>query len=394
MRHPEVGTMDFSYTPDEEAFRARVRGWLAANAPAPGSLKDLDAQRAWQRKLHTAGFLGAAWPKEYGGAGLSEMEQAILNEELARVRAPGVINAMAIWWVGPAIMRYGTDAQKQRFIAPILTADEIWATGYSEPSSGSDMAAAKTKAVRDGDDYVVTGQKVWTTLAHISDWFFVLVRTSTEGPKWAGLTLLLMDMKSPGVEVRPIRQIDGSAEFNEVFMTDVRVPVANRLGAEGQGWEIVSSALVNERTGIAGSIRFDHALEGVIAAARERGATDDPLVRQRIADLAIKAAIVRWSGMRALSDSIHGRFNPHLSAAMKLVTTHLTQEFSETAMEVLGPWGMLMDDEVAPSSSRWARQFLSDRAMTIAGGTSEVQRNIVAQRILGLPRDRGSNTGK
>jgi alkylation response protein AidB-like acyl-CoA dehydrogenase len=256
------------------------------------------------------------------------------------------------------------------------------------------MAAAKTKAVRDGDDYVVTGQKVWTTLAHISDWFFVLVRTSTEGPKWAGLTLLLMDMKSPGVEVRPIRQIDGSAEFNEVFMTDVRVPVANRLGAEGQGWEIVSSALVNERTGIAGSIRFDHALEGVIAAARERGATDDPLVRQRIADLAIKAAIVRWSGMRALSDSIHGRFNPHLSAAMKLVTTHLTQEFSETAMEVLGPWGMLMDDEVAPSSSRWARQFLSDRAMTIAGGTSEVQRNIVAQRILGLPRDRGSNTGK
>jgi alkylation response protein AidB-like acyl-CoA dehydrogenase len=394
MRHPEVGTMDFSYTPDEEAFRARVRGWLAANAPAPGSLKDLDAQRAWQRKLHTAGFLGAAWPKEYGGAGLSEMEQAILNEELARVRAPGVINAMAIWWVGPAIMRYGTDAQKQRFISPILTADEIWATGYSEPSSGSDMAAAKTKAVRDGDDYVVTGQKVWTTLAHISDWFFVLVRTSTEGPKWAGLTLLLMDMKSPGVEVRPIRQIDGSAEFNEVFMTDVRVPVANRLGAEGQGWEIVSSALVNERTGIAGSIRFDHALEGVIAAARERGATDDPLVRQRIADLAIKAAIVRWSGMRALSDSIHGRFNPHLSAAMKLVTTHLTQEFSETAMEVLGPWGMLMDDEVAPSSSRWARQFLSDRAMTIAGGTSEVQRNIVAQRILGLPRDRGSNTGK
>jgi alkylation response protein AidB-like acyl-CoA dehydrogenase len=386
--------MDLSYTPEEDAFRARVRGWLEQNAPAPGSLKDLDSQRAWQRKLHEAGFLGAAWPKEYGGAGLSEMEQAILNEELARVRAPGVINAMAIWWVGPAIMRYGTDEQKRRFIAPILTADEIWATGYSEPSSGSDMAAAKTKAVRDGDHYVVTGQKVWTTLAHISDWFFVLVRTSSEGPKWAGLTLLLMDMKSPGVEVRPIRQIDGSAEFNEVFMNDVRVPVANRLGAEGQGWEIVSSALVNERTGIAGSIRFDHALEGVIAAARERGAADDPLVRQRIADLAIKAAIVRWSGMRALSDSVHGRFNPHLSAAMKLVSTQLTQEFSETAMEVLGPWGALMDDEYAPASARWARQFLQDRAMTIAGGTSEVQKNIVAQRILGLPRDRGSNTGK
>jgi alkylation response protein AidB-like acyl-CoA dehydrogenase len=370
-----------------------VRAWLEENVPAPGSLADLETQRAWQRKLHAAGFLGAAWPKEYGGAGLSEMEQAILNEELARVRAPGVINAMAIWWVGPAIMRYGTDEQKRRFIAPILTADEIWATGYSEPSSGSDMAAAKTKAVRDGDHYVVTGQKVWTTLAHVSDWFFVLVRTSSEGPKWAGLTLLLMDMRSPGVEVRPIRQIDGSAEFNEVFMNEVRVPVANRLGAEGQGWEIVSSALVNERTGIAGSIRFDHALEGVVAAARERGAADDPVVRQRVAELAIKAAIVRWSGMRALSDSVAGRFNPHLSAAMKLVTTQLTQEFSETAMEILGPWGALMDDEYAPAASRWARQFLSDRAMTIAGGTSEVQRNIVAQRILGLPRDRGSNTG-
>src|SRR5262245_17947989 len=230
--------MDLSYTPEEEAFRARVRAWLADNVPAAGSVRDLDALRAWQRRLHGAGFLGAAWPREYGGAGLSEMEQAILNEELARARAPQVVNAMAIWWVGPAIMRYGTDAQKARFIPPILTADEIWATGHSEPSSGSDMAAAKTRAVRDGDEYVVTGQKIWTTYAHIADWYFVLVRTSTEGSKWAGLTLLLMDMRSPGVEVRPIRQIDGGSEFSEVFMNDVRVPVANRLGAEGQGWEV------------------------------------------------------------------------------------------------------------------------------------------------------------
>src|SRR6185503_17199475 len=170
------------------------------------------------------GLLAVAWPTEYGGAGLSEMEQAILNEELARVRAPGVINAMAIWWVGPAIMRYGTDEQKQRYIPKILNAEEIWATGYSEPSSGSDM-------------------------------FFVLVRTSTDGPKWAGLSLLLMDLKSPGIEIRPIRQIDGGSEFNEVFLTDVKVPVANLLGKEGQGWEIVSSALVNERSGIAAGVR-------------------------------------------------------------------------------------------------------------------------------------------
>ncbi len=354
--------MDLSYTPEEEAFRARVRAWLAVNVPGPGSPRTLDDMRAWQRKLHAAGFLGAAWPKEYGGAGLSEMEQAILNEELARVRAPQVVNAMAIWWVGPAIIRYGTDAQKKRFIPPILTADEIWATGYSE--------------------------KIWTTYAHISDWFFVLVRTSTEGPKWAGLSLLLMDLRSPGIDIRPIRQIDGSAEFNEVFMTDVRVPVTNLLGREGQGWEVVSSALINERTGIAGSVRFDLALDWLATTARSQGKERDPRVRQRIAELATKAAIVRYAGLRTLTDSLRGRMNPHLSAAMKLSTTQLTQEFSETAMEVLGPWAALMDDPHAPSNGRWAKQYLGDRSMTIAGGTSEVQRNIVAQRILGLPRDR------
>ena len=253
--------MDLSYSRDEEAFRTKVRGWLEANVPAAGAFRDLETMRAWQRKLHAAGFLGAAWPKEYGGSGLSPMEQAILNEEMARSRAPQVVNAMAIWWVGPAIMRYGTQAQKARFIPPILTAEEIWATGYSEPASGSDMAAAKTRAVRDGDHYVVTGQKIWTTYAHISDWYFVLVRTATDGPKWAGLSLLLMDMRSPGIEIRPIRQIDGGSEFNEVFMNEVRVPAENLLGKEGQGWEVVSSALVNERTGISGSVRFDHTLE-------------------------------------------------------------------------------------------------------------------------------------
>jgi len=378
--------MDLSYTPAEEAFRARVRAWLAANVPAPGSVADLDGMRAWQRKLHAAGYVGAAWPKEYGGAGLSPMEQAILNEELARVRAPGIVNAMAVWWVGPAIMRYGTEAQKARFIAPILTAEEIWATGYSEPSSGSDMAAAKTRAVRDGDDYVVSGQKIWTTLAHISDWFFVLVRTSTDGPKWAGLSVLLMDMRSPGVEIRPIRQIDGGSEFNEVFMNEVRVPVENRLGGEGQGWEVVSSALINERSGIAGSVRFDQALDWLLKTVRGQRKERDPVVRQRVAELATKGAIMRYAGLRTLTDSLHERLNPHLSAAMKLMSTSMVQEFSETAMEVLGPWAALMDDPRTESIGRWSRQYLYDRSMTIAGGTSEVQRNIVAQRVLGLPR--------
>ncbi|HZR84052.1 MAG TPA: acyl-CoA dehydrogenase family protein [Candidatus Binatia bacterium] len=377
--------MDLSYAPEEEAFRARVRTWLDANVPKEAP-RTLDAMRAWQRKLNEAGLLGAAWPKEYGGAGLSEMEQAILNEEMARARAPQPVNQMAIWWVGPAIMKYGTEEQKRRFIPKILDCEEIWATGYSEPSSGSDMAAAKTRAVRDGDFYVVNGQKVWTTLAHISDWYFVLVRTSTEGPKWAGLSVLLMDLKSPGVTIKPIRQIDGGAEFNEVFMTDVRVPVTNRLGAEGQGWEVVSSALVNERSGIAGGIRADHTLEWLIATARDCGKAADPEVRQKIADLATKATIMRYAGFRSLTDQLRHRMNPHLSAAMKLMGTTLVQEFSETGMSLLGAYGTLIDDEHAPFRGRWARQYLGDRSMTIAGGTSEIQRNIVAQRVLGLPR--------
>ena len=377
--------MDLSYSDEEEAFRSTVRKWIAEHAPKREDLRDLDAARAWQRTLHAAGFLGVGWPAEYGGAKLSKIQQAILNEELARANAPGVVNAMAIWWVGPAIIKYGTDEQKRRFLPRILNAEEIWATGYSEPGSGSDMAAAKTRAERHGDDYVVSGQKVWTTIAHLSDWFFVLVRTSPEGKKWAGLSLLLMDLKSPGVEIRPIRQITGDSEFNEVFMNEVRVPVTNRLGAEGQGWEIVTSALINERTGIAGSIRTEQVLERLIGLARERGLTADPIWRQRLSDLAIRAQITKASGLRAMSDDLQGRMNPHLSAGMKLLSTELTQRFSEAGVDLLGLDGMLWDDD-APGAGKWAYQFLYDRSMTIAGGTSEVQRNIVAQRVLGLPR--------
>ena len=379
--------MDLSYTPEEDAFRARVRAWLEANVPNTSKGYGLEQMKAWQRKLHGAGFLAVAWPKEYGGAGLSIMEQAILNEELARAKAPMVINMMAISWVGPGIMRYGTEEQKKRYVPKILTAEEIWATGYSEPSSGSDMAAAKTRAERHGDHYVVNGQKVWTTFAHISDWYWILVRTNPEGPKWAGLSLLLIDMKSPGIEVRPIRQIDGGSEFNEVFLTDVKVPAANILGKEGQGWEIVSSALVNERSGIAAGVRCDQTLQWLVDTARGQGKAVDGPTRQQIADLAIKGQIMKCAGLRGLTDSLRDRMNPHLSAAMKLMATTLAQQYSEAAMEILGPYAALMQDGHAPFEGRWARQYLNDRSMTIAGGTTEVQRNIVAQRILGLPRN-------
>jgi len=381
--------MDLSYTAEEEAFRARVREWIERNKPSAAEREDLAGMKAWQHRLHEAGFLGAAWPKEHGGGGLSGMEQAILAEEMARANAPAPLGQMGIWWVGPAILRYGSEEQKRRFVARILSGDDIWATGYSEPNAGSDMFNTQTRAVRDGDHYVVNGQKVWTTLAHLSNWLFLLVRTSSEGHKVAGLSMLLVPMESPGLEVRPIRQITGDSEFNEVFLRDVRVPLSARLGAEGQGYEIVSNALVNERTGIASGIRFDQSLARLIETAREHGRTGDPLWRQRLAALAIQTKIMNVSGLRALSDGLHGRFNPHLSAAMKCISTRLSQEFSEAGVEAQGPWGVLLRDPKGgrrAGDANWAYRFLYDRSMTIAGGTSEIQRNIVAERVLGLPR--------
>jgi alkylation response protein AidB-like acyl-CoA dehydrogenase len=374
--------MDLSYTPDEESFRARVREWIGANQPQ--GQPDSEELRAWQRRLHEAGFLGAAWPVEHGGAGLSDIEQAILNEEFARAGTPTPLGDMGISWVGPAILRFGTEKQKQRFIAPMLSGDDIWATGYSEPNAGSDMYNTQTRAVRDGDDYVINGQKVWTSLAHASSWYFLLVRTSSDGHKVAGLSVFLIPMDTPGIEIRPTKMISGDAEFSEVFLKDVRVPAEALLGKEGQGYEIVSSALINERSGIASGIRFDQSLEKLIETAREVGVSDDLIWRQRIGALAIKARIMKAFGLRVLSDQLQGRFNPHTSAAMKCIATALTQEFSEAAVEMLGPYGVLHDRSAGQSS--WPQRFLTDRAMTIAGGTSEIQRNITAERILGLPR--------
>jgi alkylation response protein AidB-like acyl-CoA dehydrogenase len=380
--------MDLEYTPAEEAFRAKVRTWLEKNVLQQKGALSLEDGKAWQRKLHEAGFLGAAWPKEFGGAGLSDMEQAILNEELTRAHAQGVPGQMGIWWVGPAIMKFGSDAQKQRFVSRILSGDDIWATGYSEPGAGSDMFNTQTRAVRDGDHYVVNGQKIWTTIAHLSNWYFCMVRVPGLGDsKYDGLTVLLMEMNAPGMLVKPIVQITGESEFNEVFMTDVRVPVENRLGAEGEGWKIISGALVNERNGIASGMRQDEALQRLFSAAKKRGKTRDPMVRQKLADLAISCAISKYSGFRAMSDGLHGRLNPHLSAAMKLAGTSLAQQMSTAHLSLLGAYGQLYENHASAGDARAAAmRFLGDRAQTIAGGTSEIQKNIIAERILGLPR--------
>jgi alkylation response protein AidB-like acyl-CoA dehydrogenase len=380
--------MDLSYTPEEQAFRARMRSWIESNQPDKGRRPGTEDLRAWQRRLHEAGLLGAAWPKEHGGAGLSPMEQAILNEELARADAPAPLGSMGISWVGPAILRFGSEAQKRRFIPRLLAGEDVWATGYSEPNAGSDMYNTQTRAVREGDGYVINGQKLWTSLAHVSNWYFLLCRTSSEGHKVAGLTLFLVPMQTPGIEIRPTKMITGETEFSEVFLKDVRVPADSVLGREGQGYEIVSSALINERSGIATAIRFDQSLERLIETARRAGVAADPVWRQRIAQLAIQTRIMNATGLRVLSDQLHDRFNPHTSAAMKCIATALTQRFSEAGVEMQGPWGVLLDAGEAGEAGRrsWTTRFLYDRAMTIAGGTSEIQRNITAERILGLPR--------
>ncbi|MFQ5514594.1 MAG: acyl-CoA dehydrogenase family protein [Myxococcota bacterium] len=382
--------MDLEYTSEEEAFRARVRSFLEANAPRVDAREmSLEQGRLWQRALHEAGLLGAAWPREHGGAGLSQMEQAILNEELTRAGTPPVPGTMGILWVGPAILKYGSEAQKKRFVARILSGDDLWATGYSEPNAGSDMFNTQTRAERDGDQYVVNGQKIWTTHAHIANWFFCLVRVPRPdaSTKYDGLTVLLMDMTVPGFEVKPIRQINGTSEFNEVFMTDVRVPVENRLGEEDEGWKIVSSALIDERSGIASGLRFERTLEHLVELARQHGRSGDPTWRQRIADLAIATRITRYSGYRSTTDAVHGRLNPHLSAAMKLYGTTLSQRFADAMMDVLGPYAQLFEPhEQAPKAGRVAERYLAERSLTIAGGTSEIQKNIIAERILGLPR--------
>jgi len=381
--------MDLSDTPHEHRFRSRVRDWIAAHAPGAAERGDPERTRRWHEDLRAAGFVGASWPKEFGGGSLTGEEQAILNEELAREDAPPIPGGMGLLWVGPAIIRYGTAEQKARYVPAILSGEHTWCTGYSEPGAGSDLAALRTSAVRDGDVYVVNGQKIWTTVAHLSNYCFLLARTSDGPAKQAGLSVLLVDMKLPGIEVRPLRQITGDCEFNEVFFTDVRVPADARLGAEGQGWAIVRSALVDERTGMAASIRVDQELEALIGLVRQHGRADDPVTRQRIAELAIACHALKWSSARMLSDLLRGRLNPGVASSNKYFTSNLLQALSEAAVEVMGSAALLYEQPEGESpfgKGSPGYKYLYNRCLTIAGGTSEVQRNIIAQRVLGLPR--------
>ena len=382
--------MDFADSPDDARFRAALRAWLAAHKPAraervphdDASLADeFEFLKRWQRTLHDAGYVGLLWPKEYGGHGAPPVQQAILNEELARVRAPQMLNRVGINNAGPTLIAHGTDAQKRRLLPPILSGDEMWCQLFSEPGAGSDLAAVRTKAERDGDVFRVTGQKVWTSYAQFSKWAILLARTDAAA-KHKGLTYLILDMQSPGITIRPLTQITGSTEFSEVFLEDVAVPAANVIGAVNAGWEIAMTTLAHERgTGFAfkEQVLQRIALDDVRARAGELARTGDPVVRQAIARAHVDVEIMRLLNCRTLTRLERGLEPGPESSIVKLFWASLTQRIHELALAVEGPAAVRSD-------GRWPQAFLWSRVSSIAGGTSEVQANIIAQRLLGLPR--------
>jgi alkylation response protein AidB-like acyl-CoA dehydrogenase len=396
--------MDLSFTPEQEQFRAKVQKFLGDNLPPgwgkagfrPEGVSMIEFMRDWQRRLYEGGFLGMAWPREFGGQGASQIEMAIFNEEVARMRAPAPLNVLGLTMAGPTIITYGTDAQKERYLKPILTADEIWCQGFSEPGSGSDVAAARTRAQIQGDEFVVNGQKVWTTLGHIADWCMLLVRTDSDAPKHRGLSYLLVDMKTPGITVRPLRQMTGESEFNEMFFEDVHVPRQNLLGGLNEGWRVATTTLMNERGTMALAsvmryrIVFEEILDLVRATTRNGApATADPVIRQRLAQFYVDLEMLRFSSYRAFSQILKGG-NPGPEGSLaKLAWSELNQRMQEFVIELEGPASQLVKGSpYAVQNGRWQHHFLRSRANTIEGGTSEIQRNIIAERVLGLPKAR------
>ncbi len=392
--------MDFAYTREEEAFRKDVRRWLEKNRPrgpkraSGGALTedgDWDRLVEWHKKLHAGGWIGLSWPKEYGGRGATLMEQIIFNQEMGRLKLPPGCNVLGVMMAGPAIMHWGTEEQKQAHLAKTLSGDEIWCEGLSEPGSGSDLASLQCRAVPDGDDFIVNGQKVWTTLAHRADSVQLFVRTDSEAAKHKGLSCLLVDMKSPGVTVRPLRQITGDAEFSEIFFEDVRVPKANLLGPLNAGWQVLITTLMHERAGISelGTEQIiDHLFELARSLEKDgRPASKDAYVRQQLAQFAIEVQARRLNGLRSLTKRLKGAPPGPEGSIGKLSATELTKRMAKFAVELAGPRALVEGGSpFALDQGRWLQSILSAPSLTIAGGTSEVNRNIIAERILGMPK--------
>jgi len=376
--------MDLTLSPQEQEFRDELREWLGANHPGEepqGDEAAFEFRKEWQRKLADAGWAGISWPQEYGGRGATLIEQAIFNEEIARAKAPQVANVLGLVMGGPVVIAHGTDEQKQRYLKPILTAEEIWCQGFSEPESGSDLASLKTKAVKDNGEWVVTGQKVWTTFAHEAKWCMLVARTDFDVPKHKGLTYFLMDMEQEAVQVRPLRQITGESEFNELFIEEARIPDENVIGGEGNGWMVALTTLMHERAGLAFGlqVQLKIALGQLMELARAEGLDQDPVVRQKIAQLYIESEAIRLNASRGLTQIMKTGIPGPEGSLTKWMWSDTNQAMSELAMDIRGPEAPLIDSD-------WTYRFLRSRANSIEGGTTEILKNIVAERVLGLPR--------
>jgi alkylation response protein AidB-like acyl-CoA dehydrogenase len=393
--------MDLNLSAEEKQFRDELRAWLAANVPSDWSAwreKPIEDSfpylRAWQRKLYEGGWAAVSWPKEYGGRSASLMQQAIFWEEMARAEAPPMANALGLGLIGPTIIAFGTEAQKKRFVPRILSAEEIWCQGFSEPNAGSDLASLQTEARLDGDHYVVNGQKVWTSYGWVGDWCEVVVRTDANVPKHKGLTVLLVDMKSPGVDVRPLRQMTGESEFSELFFRDVRVPVENVLGKVNDGWNVSVSTLMHERGSYGARLHllFKRNISRLIELAREfpkdgHPAAQDALLRQKLAQCYAEVEIMRLNQLRAFSRITASGVPGPEGSIQKIFWSELNQRVQQVAQEILGPYGQLLGgDSRAVDKGIWSYGYLRTRGNTIEAGTSEVQRNIIGHFVLGLPR--------
>jgi alkylation response protein AidB-like acyl-CoA dehydrogenase len=390
--------MDFDLSTADAAFRDEARGWLAdhrqqieetrAFARKAEPKAAFEKLREWERTLYEGGWAGVAWPKEYGGRGASLFQQAIFTEEYALAQAPDRINRLGLGLLGPTLMVYGTDEQKAAHLSKVLACEEIWCQGFSEPGAGSDLASLRTKAVLDGDHYVINGQKVWTSLASYSDWIFLLVRTDPDAPKHRGITYLLVDMHSPGITVRPLVQMTGDRGFNEMFFEDVRVPKKNIVGDKNNGWLVALTSLMYERRArdMTGIVRE---LVDLAKAVRRNGSSawDDVSVRQQIVQFACEAWGIKYTALRQLTRQLKGLPPGPESSIQKVAFSELNLRMQKFAMELLGPYSqMLYEAPFAVDNGKWSYRMLAARGMIIGAGTSEIQRNIIGERVLGLPK--------
>ena len=395
--------MDFQYTPEQDAFRAEVRNWLAANLDPALCVDDpkdervapdretFEKRRVWQRSMYAGGWVGIAWPKEYGGRGAGLLEQVIFDEEYTNAHAPVLPGYSGIALCGPTLMHWGTDEQKERFLKRILNGDDIWCQGYSEPGAGSDLAGLQTRAVAEGDDFIINGQKVWTSGAQYADWIFMLVRTDPDAPKHRGISYMLVNMQTPGVTVRPLVLMNGHAHFNEVFFEDVRVPKANLVGPLNQGWKVAMTTLMFERA-YAGVANYDDQIGRLVELSQQVHLDGSPAweqswVRQKLTQFHIESQALKYTRLRGLTKLLKGLPPGPEGSMLKLCGSELGIDIAAFASELLAGAAITEQaTDIVPDAPRWFNRVLSARQYTIAGGTSEIQKNIMGERVLGLPK--------